>query len=70
MFTSVLPKLYAARAIDFILANDLTAIVSYTLAIVISLKAFIVDKDLDFINELVNNLHGKTAVYLKKPEEI
>ena len=59
MFTGVLPKLYAARAIDFVLANDLTAIVSYTVAVVISLRFHIIDKDLDYINELVNNLHGK-----------
>ena len=66
----MLPKLYAARAIDFVLANNVMAMVSYSVAIVVSLRAHFISKDLDYINEFVNSLHGKTAVDLKRPEEI
>jgi len=56
LFTGYFPVLHAARAIDFILANDISAIVSYTLGLVISMRKYIIGKDMEQLNNLFNSL--------------
>lgn len=61
VFTGYIPRIYATRALDFILSLDVSGIVSYSLALVVSLRKKIVGGDLESINNTVNGLMGEDS---------
>lgn len=72
LMTGYLPKYHAARVLDFVLAHNIFALVSFIVALVESLKGFVVRRPMEDINEVFNNLgmmkKGTSSFwYLKEP---
>lgn len=73
LMTGYLPKYHAARVLDFVLAYDIFALVSFIISLVESLKGYIVGKTMDVINDVINNNLGRMRKgssqywYLKEP---
>ena len=71
LFTGYLSRYHSARALDYILSNDIYALVSYSLAVVISLEKHLVGKDIDVLNTVLNQLNRPdTDFQLPNPVEI
>lgn len=71
LMTGYLPKYHTARLLDFIISNDIFALVSFVLAIVLTNKKLFVGKEMEEINDVVSNLEAKNVrgeyLYLKEP---
>lgn len=70
MMTTYLPRYHVARLLDFVLCRDIFAFGSYVSALLFMIKDFLLDKDLDQLNEILNKLESDYEFILPEAEKI